>query len=258
MRILNEGSEVWRPVFAEQSSEGTFHILVQKVPPNEEWEFEPGHYVKVESKVIEGAERLAAVSLVMNDKTKQAPARIEVLEYQDRWPYEFRDLAMQIRKVVGSRALAIHHIGSTSIPEMPARDVIDIQVTVSEFFDDLDSELLKIGFEKTVHRLDRLPKGMLLQELTKRHYVGTKKKVNLYVRKHGAFNQRYALLFRDYLRTHSVAMRAYGEIKVKLARHLNDGIEAYDDVKAPICDAIMEGAWAWEKQTQWQPGASDI
>ena len=78
----------------------------------------------------------------------------------------------------------------------------------------------------------------------------------MHIRVQGRANQRYALLFRDYLRVHAEAARAYEELKRVLARHVSD-IGAYTDVKDPACDLIAIAAEAWAAATGWEPGPSD-
>lgn len=80
---------------------------------------------------------------------------------------------------------------------------------------------------------------------------------NLHVRVQGRANQRYALLFRDYLRTHSVAAGAYAEIKRALASYHPENWDAYYDIKDPVCDVIWSAAQEWAKMTGWEPGPSD-
>src|SRR5205823_13022781 len=72
---------------------------------------------------------------------------------------------------------------------------------------------------------------------------------NVHVRMQGRANQRYALLFRDYLRTHPLAAQAYGQVKAMLARYHANDIEAYYDVKDPVCDIIMARAEDWARST---------
>ena len=70
-------------------------------------------------------------------------------------------------------------------------------------------------------------------------------------------NQRYPLLFRDYLRATPAASENYRQIKVALARlHPND-VEAYYDVKDPVCDLIIEAAERWARETGYVVGATD-
>ncbi len=79
----------------------------------------------------------------------------------------------------------------------------------------------------------------------------------MHVRIQGRANQRYALLFRDYLRGHGATAAAYGRVKENLTRHVADDVEAYYDVKDPVCDIIMENANAWAAAVDWLPGPSD-
>jgi GrpB-like predicted nucleotidyltransferase (UPF0157 family) len=67
-------------------------------------------------------------------------------------------------------------------------------------------------------------------------------------------NQRYALLFRDYLRGHPAAASAYGQIKQMLAPKLER--DDYIDAKDPVCDLIIQSAEVWA-ESGWKPGPSD-
>ena len=69
-------------------------------------------------------------------------------------------------------------------------------------------------------------------------------------------NQRYALLFRDYLRAHPAAVEAYAELKRRLAAELRN-VGVYADVKDPACDLIIVAAEDWAEATGWEPGPSD-
>jgi GrpB-like predicted nucleotidyltransferase (UPF0157 family) len=183
---------------------------------------------------------------------------IEIVPYQSRWPDEFQVISEKIRNAVGVRALAIHHIGSTSVPLLAAKDVIDIQITVDDLATPLEIPLAQIGFETTQITEDHCPSGMRLrpEELQKRYYRVKDRRVNLHVRKQGSFNQRYPILFRDYLRANPMARDAYGEIKRQLARHFSNNVDAYYDLKDPVCDLIISNAFEWAKANRWEPGPS--
>ena len=73
----------------------------------------------------------------------------------------------------------------------------------------------------------------------------------------GRPNQRYPLLFRDYLRAHPGAAEAYALIKQQLCATLNGNIDAYIAIKDPICDLIYQAAEAWAVSVNWSPGPSD-
>jgi GrpB-like predicted nucleotidyltransferase (UPF0157 family) len=82
------------------------------------------------------------------------------------------------------------------------------------------------------------------------------REANVHVRAVGRANQRYALLFRDYLRAHPAAAAAYGQLKHRLAQ-LDVDRATYSETKDPACDLIIFAAEAWAQQTGWQPGVSD-
>jgi GrpB-like predicted nucleotidyltransferase (UPF0157 family) len=78
------------------------------------------------------------------------------------------------------------------------------------------------------------------------------RQVNVHIRVGGRANQRYALLFRDYLRAHPDAAAAYGEFKRRAAVMVRD-TEDYPDLKDPVCDLIYLPAEVWAAATAWSP-----
>ncbi len=76
---------------------------------------------------------------------------------------------------------------------------------------------------------------------------------HLHVRATGRPNFRYALLFRDYLRHSPPAAAAYAQVKLALARLHPDDVEAYYDVKDPVCDIVMDAAERWANDVAWSP-----
>jgi GrpB-like predicted nucleotidyltransferase (UPF0157 family) len=76
---------------------------------------------------------------------------------------------------------------------------------------------------------------------------------HLHVRATDRPNFRYALLFRDYLRHSAAAGAAYAQVKVALARWAPDDVDAYYDVKDPVCDLIMDAAERWATDVAWSP-----
>jgi GrpB-like predicted nucleotidyltransferase (UPF0157 family) len=58
---------------------------------------------------------------------------IRIVEYDERWPVEFAELGSLLRSALGSVALRIDHIGSTSIPRLAAKPILDIQIAVASF-----------------------------------------------------------------------------------------------------------------------------
>jgi GrpB-like predicted nucleotidyltransferase (UPF0157 family) len=176
--------------------------------------------------------------------------------YSERWPADFQRVAERIRAAMGDRALRIDHVGSTAVPGLAAKPVIDVQVTVARLED--AQALVDAGFRETVGYADHRPPGADGPDADwqKRFFNPETGRANVHVRVAGRANQRYALLFRDYLRAHPLAADAYAELKRRLARELPD-VGTYADVKDPACDLIAVAAEAWAADTGWEPPPSD-
>ncbi len=186
---------------------------------------------------------------------------VEIMPYQPRWPDEFRTIATALRRGLGDLALRIDHIGSTSVPGLAAKDVIDVQITVAALDEALISAMEAIGYTlpEGVWR-DHRPPGHTgpesdWQKLLFRPPPG-QRRTNTHVRVQGRANQRYALLFRDFLRAHPGTAGAYAELKRRLAAHLADP-QMYPEVKDPAVDLIYFAAEVWAADTGWVPGPSD-
>jgi len=180
--------------------------------------------------------------------------RVTIVEPKASWPAEFATISTSIREALGPLALRIDHIGSTSVPGLPAKDVIDVQVTVSA----LDRERLarvleRAGFVDQAIGNDHRPPGATGPDDDWRKLffqAGSGRPVNLHVRVAGRPNQRYPLLFRDYLRAHPESAAAYAALKRALAA-LGIDRGAYADVKDPACDLIFIAAEAWASRSDW-------
>lgn len=179
---------------------------------------------------------------------------VEIIDYQQHWPQEFEGIAQQLQDRLGSLALRIDHIGSTSVPGLAAKDIIDVQVTVARLEPSLISCIITLGFEHRPVYNDHQPPGYpTAQEEWQKFYFRKlePRRVHVHVRVKGKANQRYALLFRDYLRSSNASAKAYAELKRQLAAHLAD-LDTYSDVKDPACDLIAIAAEAWALQTGWK------
>jgi len=151
------------------------------------------------------------------------------------------------------------HIGSTSVPGLPAKDVIDVQITVEddEAIEIVATSLATKSWRRIVrvdrdHQVPGLPTAAA--EWRKALFVEPEgeRRVNVHIRVQGRSNQRYALLFRDYLRSHADAAEAYARVKRELAVLAPD-VGVYADAKDPVCDLIYFAAEAWAKDRHWAP-----
>ena len=179
-------------------------------------------------------------------------ATVAIVEYDPTWPDQFERLAAALRRQLGGAAVSIDHIGSTAVPGLAAKDVIDLQVTVADLADAdrLAPAFEQAGYTATPYRLDHRPAGDpsdpgLWEKRLWQTPPGALRRVNVHVRVAGWPNQRYALLFRDYLRAHPRAAAAYARLKRGLAERLGDDLAAYTEVKDPACDLIVAAAEDW-------------
>ncbi|MEJ6004911.1 GrpB family protein [Paucibacter sp. AS339] len=185
------------------------------------------------------------------------PRTVAIVEHRATWSAEFEAIAAQLREVLGSKALHIDHIGSTAVPSLAAKDIIDVQVTVHSLDASISGAFLAGGF--TVHtemiRQDHLPPGFEPrdQDWTKLFFMQRPgaRRCNIHVRQFGRPNQRYPLLVRDFLRAEARIAEAYGELKKRLAVALADP-ESYPEVRDPVADIIYLAAERWALATEWR------
>ncbi len=189
---------------------------------------------------------------------------IAIVPYDRRWPAEFRRVGAPLGAALGDLASRIDHIGSTAVPGLAAKDVVDVQVTATA----LDAAafaaaLAPLGYTPWEGiAVDHMPAGRDDPPEKRRklyiHAPAGQRRTHLHVRQAGRANQRYALLFRDYLRADPHAAGAYRRVKEALARLHPDDEEAYYDVKDPVCDIIIAAAERWAVETGYAPGPSDL
>ena len=189
---------------------------------------------------------------------------IEIVDYQPRWPEEFAAIGARLRAAFGPAALAIHHIGSTSVPGLPAKDVIDVQVSVAALdpVEPLRDAVAAAGYGfRPDIAGDHVPLGAdpnpaLWRKRYAREFEGARR-THVHIRAIVLPNRRCPLLFRDYLRTSHAAAEAYAQIKRALAVQHPDNVDAYYDVKDPVMDLIIQAAELWAARTGWQPPQTD-
>jgi GrpB-like predicted nucleotidyltransferase (UPF0157 family) len=156
---------------------------------------------------------------------------IEVVAYDPEWPILFEQLRGQLWTVLHDVALTIEHVGSTSVPGLAAKPIIDISVVVPS-----ERELpLAIAQLATLGYVHRGNLGIEGREAFDRP-AGSPRH-NLYVCPQGSLGLQNHLAVRDYLRTHPETARAYGALKQQLAERFPHDIERYVDGKT---DLILE------------------
>lgn len=188
-----------------------------------------------------------------------AMSPVIIREANERWPVEFSQIQRELRVALGEDAERIDHIGSTSVPRLPSKDVIDVQVTVENeaMIDRVASTLERRGWRRHLSADDHIVPGLPTDpsEWAKALFSEPEggRRANVHVRVAGRANQRYALIFRDYLLVHPDAAAAYAEVKRGLAVLAPSG-GVYADAKDPACDLIYQAAEVWATDTGWEPG----
>ena len=177
--------------------------------------------------------------------------RVEVSAYRETWPAEAAAYVDLLRKTLPA-ATAIDHIGSTSVPGLPAKDCLDLMVQVTELDEvatvpALSARGFRLRPEPWNH--DEVTDGISHPKLVFAGPVGGRR-VNVHVRVAGGRNVRYALLFRDCLRADPEARAAWGAFKTRLAQSVPDLMD-YGQIKASVQPLLMQRAEIWAADTGW-------
>lgn len=185
---------------------------------------------------------------------------LEIVDHQFRWAAEFAVMGNRLRTLLGDTALRIDHIGSTSVPGLGAKDIIDLQITVVDLGDmeALETRMKAAGFRQRGDILRDCFVGMPDSDnasLEKKYFREAEgaRRHHMHVREEGRFNQRYPLLFRDYLRANPVVRDAYEIVKRRLVGIFPDNIDGYLSIKDPYMDTIYAGAEHWARNVGWKP-----
>lgn len=176
-----------------------------------------------------------------------------ISNYDSAWPARFKEYASSLRGVLGSRARRIDHIGSTSVPGLAAKDVIDLQLSVADFepFAPLCHAIETVGYRWMPHNEDRRKRFFSLES------PDGVRLANLHVRRHGEFSEQAALLLRDYLRARPEARHRYEETKRTLATRQWPTVNHYAEAKGDCVWSLLREADRWSFDIGWAAAPSD-
>jgi len=162
---------------------------------------------------------------------------VEVVPYDPRWPRMFEEERQRILGALGPRALEVEHIGSTAVPGLAAKPVIDIMVGVGTL-DDAPAcigALEALGYEYVSEFEQELPERRYFRRFgpdgRRTHQIHLVERRNL------GWWERH-VRFRDYLRSHPEVAREYGELKMELARRFRHDRAGYMDGKEDFVRAV--------------------
>lgn len=188
----------------------------------------------------------------------QRPEALALATPDPTWPAQATRLLERLGVVLGELAVTADHIGSTAVPGLLAKDVVDLQVGVASLaaVDDpsVRDALRAAGFPGGEARYDRAKDGAVWEK----RFFGSAdpgRVVHLHVREVWSPGWRWALLFRDFLRAVPQVREEYAAEKLRLAA-TGVGATEYAEAKEPWFDAVHERAQRWARETGWEPTVS--
>ena len=160
---------------------------------------------------------------------------VTLVEYDAEWPRQFAREAERIRAILGDRVLRMEHIGSTSVPELVAKPVVDILLVVA---DSADEQSYVPALEAAGYVLRIREPEWHEHRLLK----GPETDINLHVFTTGSVEIERLLLLRDRLRSHPEERRLYAQAKRRLASRAWKYVQDYADAKSGVIEAIIARA----------------
>lgn len=160
--------------------------------------------------------------------------RVVVLPYDPGWKTDFEKIRRELEAALGELALRIEHVGSTSVEGLSAKPIIDIDVVIpdSGALPEAARRLASIGYS---HEGDLgIPGREAFKYQSKPHLQAH----HLYVCPRDSRELARHITFRDYLRRHPQAVKAYSEAKEAAAKQFPEDIEGYMTAKAPCIAAL--------------------
>ena len=175
------------------------------------------------------------------------PQHVVVREYDPAWPEQFELEAGLIRRALGENCLEIYHIGSTSVPGLAAKPIIDIMPVVHSLdgVDEASDALEALGYEYLGEF------GIPGRRYLRKGGDERTHQVHIFAQGDGANITRH-LAFRDYLRAHPAAREEYAALKRALAERYPYDIESYCDGKDAFVKRCEREAVAWcSEREKW-------
>jgi GrpB-like predicted nucleotidyltransferase (UPF0157 family) len=171
---------------------------------------------------------------------------VEVSPYDPAWPGLFEELRARLAAAMGPVAVRIDHVGSTAVPGLAAKPVVDVQASVPDVDDEtayrdaIERQGFALRYREVGHRYFRPPPG--LPRLWQVHVCTV-----------GSEWERTHLLFRDYLRAHPDRASSYARLKRRLARRFAIDRIGYTDAKGLFIEKTLGLAEGWADRIGWRP-----
>jgi GrpB-like predicted nucleotidyltransferase (UPF0157 family) len=165
--------------------------------------------------------------------------KVVIADYNPAWPSWYEWDRARIAGALGEVATSIEHVGSTSVPDLPAKPLIDILLQVPDTADEAAyvPPLEEIGYELRIREPEWLEHRMLYRR-------GAPHDANVHVlsEQHAEVEIKRMLAFRDWLRTHEEDRTRYAETKRELSKKEWRYVQNYADAKATVVEEILAKA----------------
>jgi len=162
---------------------------------------------------------------------------VVLVPYDPRWSASFMTASGELHALLGDSILAVHHVGSTAVPGLCAKPILDVLVSIPTFEQgpDLAPQLAELGYEFRPN-----------EDIPDRHYfrrkVGAIRTHHLSLAEPGSHHHTATLAFRDALRADPTLAQGYADLKLALAERFPRDRPAYIEAKSDFIESVLAKA----------------
>ncbi len=172
--------------------------------------------------------------------------KVEIVEYSPQWAWEFQDLATIYHRHLGNLILDVYHVGSTSVPGLAAKPILDIDIVIEDrmHLPAVIEKLMELGYSHNGNQgiSDREVLKRLSEQTPFSSSSRTWQKHHLYVCPSESISLKNHLALRDALRNNPKKAKEYGELKKRLASQYPTNMDQYIEHKTPFIASILKDA----------------
>lgn len=247
---VGDGAEPWEAWLLLRAAEGNRATVIDLYELVAAAQGVAAHELRAETRLALARQAMAQTwpGFTVAEGTGR-PGLLVVVDYDPAWPLTYEHWRRRIAAALGGTAIRIEHVGSTSVPGLAAKPIVDIQVSVADLGDEpryvlpLAETGLVLRSRDELHRYLRQPADQA-------------REVHVHVCTADGRWEREHLLFRDYLRVDTAACLRYGEVKRAIVERWSDDGWAYTEAKTGVVLDILEQAEQWAAATGWAVGAA--
>lgn len=163
---------------------------------------------------------------------------VRVVPWSDAWPLDFGRIRVALREAFAPREVEIEHIGSTAVPGLTAKPVIDVLVGVGRL-DEAEAAIPALAARGFVY-VSKYERELPMRRYFVRDATADAPRAHVHAVETGSALRRRHLAFRDALRSDRALREAYQSLKLRLAREHADDKAAYTAAKDPFIRAVLD------------------